>query len=232
MFKVISFGYRCSSATFLQILQLKTESYPFDWLVSKLGTIQDCIETNFVHFLDANNYSGHTTETYNIIDDKKIHIENEHAHVNTYYENGKNITSTYQSKLSLNHQNIHHDYDYYQRCIDRLYELFETDIQKYYLYFHPIMGINDFKDNKEGVLTEFDDFSQFIIKKTTNIFGLYFILVKHDESIKSIKLQETCNYDVYVIYCNENFVDGDPPFMGTYDTEKEEILSILRTYFI
>ena len=50
MYKVISFGYRCSSATFIQKLNLKTESYPFDWIVSKLDVIKDCIETNFVHF--------------------------------------------------------------------------------------------------------------------------------------------------------------------------------------
>ena len=50
MYKVISFGHRCSSASFIQNLNLKTESYPFDWLVSKLDIIKDCIETKFVHF--------------------------------------------------------------------------------------------------------------------------------------------------------------------------------------
>jgi hypothetical protein len=42
MYKVISFGHRCSSASFIQNLNLKTESYPFDWLVSKLDIIKDC----------------------------------------------------------------------------------------------------------------------------------------------------------------------------------------------
>ena len=36
MYKVISFGHRCSSASFFQALNLKIESYPFAWLVSKL----------------------------------------------------------------------------------------------------------------------------------------------------------------------------------------------------
>ena len=36
MYSVISFGHRCSSATIIQNLNLKTESYPFDWLVSKI----------------------------------------------------------------------------------------------------------------------------------------------------------------------------------------------------
>jgi hypothetical protein len=39
------------------------------------------------------------------------------------------------------------------------------DIQKYYIYFNPIMGINDFQNNKENILNEFDNFNQYIIKK-------------------------------------------------------------------
>ncbi len=30
MYKVISFDHRCSSASFIKILNLKTESYPFN----------------------------------------------------------------------------------------------------------------------------------------------------------------------------------------------------------
>ena len=65
MYKVISFGHRCSSASFIRLLNLKSESYPFDWLVSKLDVIKDCIETKFVHFLDINNYITQNTETFN-----------------------------------------------------------------------------------------------------------------------------------------------------------------------
>ena len=36
------------------------------------------------------------------------------------------------------------------------------------------MGINDFQNNKETILNEFDNFNQYIIKKTKNIFGIYF----------------------------------------------------------
>jgi hypothetical protein len=39
------------------------------------------------------------------------------------------------------------------------------DIQKYYIYFNPIMGINDFQNNKENILNEFDNFNEYIIKK-------------------------------------------------------------------
>jgi len=49
------------------------------------------------------------------------------------------------------------------------------------------MGINDFQNNKENILNEFDNFNQYIIEKTKNIFGIYFILIRYNENIKSIK---------------------------------------------
>jgi hypothetical protein len=234
MYKVISFGHRCSTASFLQLLNLKTESYPFDWLVSKLEVIQDCIETKFVHFLNVNNYITKNTETYNMIDNTKIHICDEVAQVNVYYETNIDEVQTYKFKLVLNHNNLNNDdhYVYYQRCINRLYELFETDIQKYYLYFHSIIGINDYQNNKENILNDFDNFNKYIIEKTKNIFGIYFILIKHTENVKSIKLCETSNYKVFILYCNNNFLDGGTPFMGDSIAEREEVLSILKNIFV
>ena len=230
--KVISFGHRCSSAFFIKLLNLKTESYPFDWLVSKLDVIKDCIETNFVHFLNVNNYITQNTETFNIIDNRKSHICNEVAQVNTFYETDKNNRQTYNYKLALNHRNLNDDYEYYERCINRLYKLFKTDIQKYYIYFHPIIGINYFQNNKENILIEFDNFNRYIIEKTNNIFGIYFILIKHSKNIKSIKIKEMPNYNVFIIYCNDNFLDGELPFMGDYNLEQEEVLSILKNILI
>jgi hypothetical protein len=230
MFKVISFGYRCSSASFIQQLNLKTESYPFDWLVSKLDIIKDCIETNFVHFLDVNNYVTKNLETFNTIDNTTTHICNEDAHINTFYDTSIEDISTYNYKLAFTHNNLNDnkDYEYYKRCINRLYELFETDIQKYYIYFHPIMGINDFQNNKENMLNEFDNFNQYIMKKTTNIFGIYFIVIRYHESIKSIKLKETQNYNVFVLYCNDNLLDGGATFAGNYKIEEQEVITILN----
>jgi hypothetical protein len=231
MYKVISFGHRCSSASFIKSLHLKLESYPFDWLVSKLDIIKDCIETKFVHFLNVNNYITKNTESVNVIDNIKTHICNEVSKVNIFYETDVQNIQTYDFKLAFNHRNINNDYEYYQRCINRLYELFETDIQKYYLYFHPIMGINDFQINKEHILNDFNNFNQYIIEKTKNIFGIYFILIRYNENIKSIQLKETQTYNVFLLYCNDNFIDGGDPFMGNHKIEKEEVLSILNNIF-
>jgi len=231
MYKVISFGHRCSSAHFMKMLDVKKESYPFDWLVSKLDVIQDCIETNFVNFLDKNNYIIQNTKTFNLIDDQKCDICEESSQINTFYETNKNNIQTYNFKLALTHRQFINDddTDYYKRCINRLYDLFKTDIKKYYLYFHPIIGINEFSNNKEGILKTFEDFNKYIITKTENIFGIYFILVKHNNTDKSIKIIETSSYNVFLLYCNEDFIDGGALFMGNNDSEKEEILKILKT---
>ena len=48
---IFSVGYRCTSASLIKHLNLKFASYPFDWVVSKLDVITDCLETKFKHYL-------------------------------------------------------------------------------------------------------------------------------------------------------------------------------------
>ena len=37
---IFSIGHRCTTASLIKIMNLKFESYPFDWVVSKLETIK------------------------------------------------------------------------------------------------------------------------------------------------------------------------------------------------
>lgn len=237
MHKVISFGHRCTTASFLKMLNLKTESYPFDWVVSKLQVIQHCIETSFQDFLNVNNYITVNTETYNLTDNIKTHVCYETIQVNKFYENGENRVngekSTYSYQLALTHHNLCNDNDteYFKRCVDRLYELFLTDTKKYYVYFHPVIGNNDFTNN-QTILDDFENFNKFIIKQT-NIFGIYFIPIKYNSTNeKSIKIKETDNYVVFVLYCDDNFIDGGGTFSGNYHAVEVEALTILNTYFM
>lgn len=230
MYKVISFGHRCTSSGFIKHLGLKTESYPFDWLISNLNVIQDCIETNFIHFLNVNNYKEKHMEVSHLIDNRKEYYWSENVNVNEYYENDKNNNSAYHTKLGINHRNLNveSDYEYYKRCINRLYDLLKTDIKKYYIHFKPIIGINEFEHNKEDIIKEFENFNIFIKTKTTNIFGIYFILIKHNETIKSFKFRETNNYVVFIIYCNNDFIDSGVVMYGNCDVEQNEVIHILK----
>ena len=86
---VFSLGYRCSSAGILKSLGLKHESYPFDWMVSRLPIIEDCIATGFVHYLDPANYScvtGVTNHYTSTNPESRIIICKEEICFNKYYE--------------------------------------------------------------------------------------------------------------------------------------------------
>lgn len=46
----MSLGYDCSPAAALRVLNLRDEALPFDWVVSNLKIICDCIEDNFANY--------------------------------------------------------------------------------------------------------------------------------------------------------------------------------------
>ena len=226
--KLISFGHRCSSASFIKLLNLKTESYPFDWMITKLDTIKNCIETNFIDFYNRENYKYINTETYNLIDGRKKHRCYENVLVNILYETNMDNNNTYNYQLAFNHKNIIDNFNYYDRSIKRLKKLLLSEESKMGIYFHPISGICDFNKNRIAILKEFDTFDEFIKTKTTNIFGLYFILVLCDNENKSEMIKSDDKYTVFIIYCNKNFFDGGDPFSGDFLSEKDEIIRIIK----
>jgi len=236
-YEVISFGHKCTSAGFIDLLNSKYESYPFDWMVSKLDVIQDCIETDFIHFLNKNNYIEKNTDNCHIIDNNKEFLLHETVYVNTYYENKRDdkndYNSTYHYKLILSHRKLNTSENclYYERCIARLYNLLKSDINKYYIHFHPIIGINDFEIKNESILNEFESFNKYINTKTINIFGIYFILIKHQNAVNTVSviLKETPNYIVYVINCNNNFKDTGKTMSGDMYREEGGVLQILNS---
>jgi hypothetical protein len=231
MRKIISFGHRCSSSALIKALDLKTESYPFDWMVSKLRVIQDCIETNFTEFFNLENYKWKQMETCNIIDGQKIFCCNENVHVNTFYETNQEVALTYECQLAFNHKNIINNLEYYERCVRRLYDFLNSDGEKAYLYIHPILGPNDYNNNTTKILKEFDDFHNYIVTKTRNIFGIFIILIKSihpsNISIHYIVIKETTTYIVYLVFCNNNFFDGGDPCIGDFSPEVNIIVNLI-----
>ena len=152
----LSFGYRCSSAGILKLLQIKTESHPFDWIVSRLPVIQHCLETDFHHFIQdvSNTYCFHDTKTIHYDTnhpENDLFICDEKVYYNTYY-----LTftispfhttfplsvpeDTYAYPLLLNHHNIFESeiQSYFIRCIGRLKQQLSLPHRKMYLYIHRI----------------------------------------------------------------------------------------------
>jgi hypothetical protein len=55
--KFISIGPYCSTAYILKVNNLRTESYPFDYIFSSLEIVKHCINDKFNIFLDKKYYT-------------------------------------------------------------------------------------------------------------------------------------------------------------------------------
>jgi hypothetical protein len=232
MYTIISFGYRCSAAGIIKALGLKTESYPFDWMISSLPVIKDCIETNFAAFTDSSQYTTHPVDAYNHIDYENIYICKETMTLNNYYNHYEDGKTSYQYCCALNHHKMPNDLEYFKRCIERLYGLFTLRTNKFYLHFSRIIGPNTYNATHLTILNEFREFSAFIQQKTINIFGLYFILIKGSSPTESIVqlLESTSEYAIYSIWCNPGFIDGGETFMGECTEEYNTVTTIIKNY--
>jgi hypothetical protein len=193
-YKLFSLGHRCSSAGILKYLGIKTESYPFDWMISRLNIIQDCIETDFIHFLKKENYEEKKTTTIHYSKHGNKFLCNENIVYNTYYQNKYNNdelfipdplslpNDTYAHYLALNHRNIlqDNDYEYFQRCIERFKSMIYDNEPKMYLYIHPVISTDDYQNQKDKIIQLFLNFQSYMstINKNTHILGLFILVVR------------------------------------------------------
>ncbi len=94
-YTVISLGQNCNTGWYLKELNLKKESYPFDWIFTSADIVEYCIKDDFVLFLD------------------KQYIET---------INDKSAGHKVYHKNLFNHKNPLNsiaDYQYYERCVSR-----------------------------------------------------------------------------------------------------------------
>lgn len=54
--RVVSLGSLCLTSKLLQSMDMKTESYPFDWIFSNPKMIAHCLNDDFATFLDRSYY--------------------------------------------------------------------------------------------------------------------------------------------------------------------------------
>lgn len=166
--KIISFGYRCSSAGILKRIGLKTESYPFDWLISRLHVIKDCLQTNYIHFLNTTMYQSAKTHTKHYDDRFPMDVCPEtimfHKRYNALpvpeYHTSPPLcipNDTFAFPLAMNHHNplTPTDYGYIQRCVSRLQAFLKSSkMTKLYLYIHPALHEAEFEPNKSKLMED------------------------------------------------------------------------------
>lgn len=101
--QAISLGQNCTSAWYLKQVEIKKESYPFDWLISSASVVESCLDDNFKTFMDKSQMFS--------------------------FDDGKRAGHKIYHEQLFNHRNPLdnvQDYEYYERCVARFNELLDS----------------------------------------------------------------------------------------------------------
>jgi hypothetical protein len=237
----IALGHRCSSAAILDRCHLGSESLPFDSIVCQLNVVEDCLATGFKEFMDVGNYVKANTTTANHLDGVVEVWGHEMPSVNTYYEDASSLVdgedlsnrSTYHLQLALTHHDLAQPQDYatYARRIDRLYGLLQEGKRKIGVYINPLLGLEDYRRQRDHLIDTFTNFSEFLAQRFVNMSVLFFILVKPgdaagEELSRRLLKNDLCS--VYVIYVNRGFIDAGGPFEGNCEREMKTLIDLIQ----
>jgi len=249
--QIVSLGYRCSSAGIIKALGLKTESHPFDWLVSRLPIIEDCVHTDFKAFLNPDNYKiayGVTNNYVSIDPSSRQWICNESICFNEYYEQlpaqyylPRHLTlehDAYGYKLMMNHRNIKNttDHAYYSRCVERWNQ--SASQKRLTFYIHPAVFYEEFMQIKSELFGELRRAHKSITAPASTD-GIYIIPVKTpyeyptNHCAKYVLEEQPDDNDaptcrICILWANRDFIDAGEIFMGNCQTETYVIKDYLQ----
>lgn len=190
----VSFGYRCSAAGILKKLGLKHESFPFDWMISRLDVVSHAIgDDDFAAFMSAENYVPVHSNTYartHDITDQRV-VCDEYLQINRVYgrdfvrRDAGELTSTYTYRCATNHHNItcSEGAAYYARCVERWRAMMlaaacggQPNI--IYLHISPVYFVADFREQRTQLFAEIVRVNRALVAKTgMDARGLVFFLV-------------------------------------------------------
>jgi len=187
----ISLGNYCLSSMLLKENNIKHDSYPFDWMVNCIDTVHHCIENNFSHFLNKENYLNIDNKTQN-----KIYFEE---------------TNKLFGNLKTDHQ--HHnlldnkDYEYLTRCVERFNNLDKSDKELVFVMIQPLYLNKTFNQYEENKI------------KIKNLFNI--LKLKFKNNIKliifTIKNEDNQTYKEEIIYKNLKIIELDSKMVkGNY----------------
>lgn len=125
----MSLGYDCSPAATLRALNIRDEALPFDWVVSNLKIIRDCIEDNFA---DYHCHLQLNASCSRLIDKYGFQFPHDYPFTDNVYEDthvGEGVFGEeVQKKIIDNWVNYHPlVLEKYARRIERLYNYFRDD---------------------------------------------------------------------------------------------------------
>jgi len=186
---VISLGSSCFTSYLLKDVHLKLFSCPFDWIFSSPEMIQDCIDDNFLKFMDKSLYTN-------------------------YLSNQSSATHRYYGKAFLHHdpRNETHS-NYFQRCVNRFNKVLLSPMHK--LFVISLVNIPAYCETTDYIVlhnylkSKTDNFKMLILVHIlTNNKELPNIVEFEDYTIKYIFVEERlCNYKFETDEYNQLFRD-------------------------
>lgn len=172
--KVVSLGPNCHTSGIIKRLKYKSESYPFDWIISDTNVVIDCINDDFLKYLN-----------------KDLYFNNKNLVGHTEYKNNMFV---HRDPLSNEE-----DYNYISRCVDRFKELYNkndilfvyTVYENYVLEdFIKLKSVLDRKINNCYLLIlnyiktdEYENYKYKISNNYENIYSIH-ININYDNNIE------------------------------------------------
>jgi hypothetical protein len=142
---VCSLGNLCFSSTLIKRNNLKTESYPFDWILSNQKMILHCIKDRFRTFLNRDYYIPFKGE-----------------------ETARKCGHSYYHEKMFNHHDPRNgdDYNYFIRCIERFNKLLSVDNNKLFIVSYH----NAVRDDYQKIRQEIKELNALLKKYCINYY--------------------------------------------------------------
>ena len=149
-----SLGPQCHSTNILRRLNLKKESYPFDWIFSNLKNVEHAIKDDFKIFLDEKFYTNPDV----------LSKTQRHSY---YFENGASMFN-HHNPLNKEH------YDYFVRCVNRFNTLIFEKEYKLFIFTYINLEIPVFSSIQKKI-QEFKNFFDSIVSNYKILVILHFV---------------------------------------------------------
>jgi hypothetical protein len=182
----MSLGYDCSPAAALRALNIRDEALPFDWVVSNLKIIRDCIEDNFVNYHRQLQFNASRSR---LVDKYGFQFPHDYPFNNTSYEEADVGEGVFGEEVQKKIVDNWGDYnslvlEKYARRISRLYNYLRDDTPIIVLCRgYPVQNITEFikyigdKFNKRNIYfvvsSKYKYISQQIITCDTEANGIW-----------------------------------------------------------
>ena len=184
----ISLGNYCLTSMIFKYSNLKYESYPFDWIVSKIDNIIHIIDDDFKEFLNRNNYTKIKDGTRN-----NVYYNNTNSLFNFQFDSGDHQHHDFSKE---------NDYNYINRCVSRFNNLANTDRQKIFVMIQPLYLSNLQIDDKL-----YDKLFEVLLNKFGNNIKLLIFNITNSNN-KTYNMREI-NDKCFIYELESNMVLGD-----------------------